>query len=373
VQHTLHTLQCSGSFVSSPSIPQPGGTFRSVAVSLDHACAVHTDQTVACWGDNTYQESSPVPSDKFLAVSVGHNAGGETPADSCGLRATDHQLECWGTFGNSGEATPPSGTFSSLGDGCAVRTDTVFQCWGPELAIGGPVGPGVTVPYMAIGNASVVEGNSGQRSLRFTVSLGSPALVPVSATYSTANATATSGSDYATKTGTVTIPAGATSVALLITVNGDTTKEAGETFSVNLSNVSSAATLGRATGIGTILNDDPPALGLRVAAGDGSVMEGRTGTRAMFFTVSLSKPAPGAVSVNYATHDGTAHFSGDYLTKTGTVTIAKGATSTRVFITVKGDGSVEPNETFTVTLSSPTGSAAQLGRSTGTGTILNDD
>jgi hypothetical protein len=373
VKHSDHTLECSGSIFQS-TVAQPSGTFRSVSAGPWHACAVRTNQTVACWGQNDNGESTPPP-DTFLSVSAGFN-------QSCGL-TTSHTIECWGNDA-SGEAPSPSGTFSSVSAGqwtlsssgagtCGVHTDGVFQCWGTIATTGGPIGPGVAVPKMGISNASVVEGASGTRPLRLTVSLGSPTLVPVSATYSTANGTATAGSDYVAKTSTVTIPAGVTSVVLPITVNGDSTNEGNETFSVTLSNVSRAANLGRATGIGTILNDDPPAAGLRVAVGDGSVMEGRTGTRAMFFTVSLSKPAPGAVSVKYATHDGTAHSSGDYLFKSGSVTIAKGATSTQVAITVNGDGTVEPNETFTVKLSSPTGSAALLGRSTGTGTILNDD
>jgi peptidyl-Lys metalloendopeptidase len=61
--------------------------------------------------------------------------------------------------------------------------------------------------------------------------------------------------DYASASGTLTIPAGATSGTITVTVNGDTEVEPNETFFVNLSNPTNA-TIDDAQGLGTILNDD---------------------------------------------------------------------------------------------------------------------
>ena len=63
-------------------------------------------------------------------------------------------------------------------------------------------------------------------------------------------------------------------------------------------------------------------------------------------------------------------FTGGIL-PSGTVSFAAGETSKTVTVNVAGDTTVEPDEGFTVTLSSPTG--ATLGTASATGTIRNDD
>ena len=53
---------------------------------------------------------------------------------------------------------------------------------------------------------------------------------------------------------------------------------------------------------------------------------------AVTFTVSLSRPQAGPVTVDYATSDGTATAPGDYTAATGTVTFAPGDTSETVVV-----------------------------------------
>jgi hypothetical protein len=90
------------------------------------------------------------------------------------------------------------------------------------------------------------------------------------------------------------------------------------------------------------------------------------------FTVSLSFAAPGAVSVNWATADGTATAaSGDYAAASGAVSFATGESSKTVTVQVNGDAVVESNESFTVNLTNPSG--ATLADGQGVGTIVNDD
>ena len=74
--------------------------------------------------------------------------------------------------------------------------------------------------------------------------------------YATANGTATAGSDYRAKSGTLTFAPGVTSMTITIIVIPDKVQEADETFFVNLSGASSNAQLIAAQGIGTILDDD---------------------------------------------------------------------------------------------------------------------
>ena len=68
---------------------------------------------------------------------------------------------------------------------------------------------------------------------------------------------------------------------------------------------------------------------------------------------------------------GTASSGGDYIGVSGTLTISSGSTSGTIVVPVIGDTMYEPNETFSVTLGTPTG--AVLGTSQGAGQITNDD
>jgi subtilisin-like proprotein convertase family protein len=61
--------------------------------------------------------------------------------------------------------------------------------------------------------------------------------------------------DYAAASGTLSVPAGATSASVAVTLNGDTDVEPDETFFVNLVNPS-GATIIDSQGVGTLVNDD---------------------------------------------------------------------------------------------------------------------
>jgi hypothetical protein len=80
----------------------------------------------------------------------------------------------------------------------------------------------------------------------------------------------------------------------------------------------------------------------------------------------------GAVSATLSTADGSAGAGGDYGATNRTVDFSNGDTAETVSIPIANDGAAEPRETFTVNLSGP-GGGAELGRGTGTVTILDDD
>ena len=91
------------------------------------------------------------------------------------------------------------------------------------------------------------------------------------------------------------------------------------------------------------------------------------------FVVTLSRPAAEAVTVEYATSDGTAQAGSDYTTVLGLLQFAPGETSTTVSVEVIDDSHDDGEETFTLTLSNPLGGNAYLKDATATGTIENDD
>jgi hypothetical protein len=110
-------------------------------------------------------------------------------------------------------------------------------------------------PSVSIGNASTVEGNSGTHAVRFAVTLGRTFTKPVSVKYTTNNGTATAGSDYTKKSGTLSIPAGSLTGYISILVKGDKTKESNETFDVTISSAHNGF-IKDANGSGVIQNDD---------------------------------------------------------------------------------------------------------------------
>lgn len=222
------------------------------------------------------------------------------------------------------------------------------------------------VKRITINDVSLVEGNGGSNSLVFTVSwTGSKGGAAPSASYATADVTATAGSDYTSKTGTVNLTNGGCHCATIsIWVSGDNIFEGTETFVVNLSNPSNA-TLGDAQGVGTIYdNEGPPAL----IVTDASAAEGG-GT--MGFSVLLTSGSGSAVTVDYATTSGSALASDDYTAISGSLTFTGGQTSKSVSVPIVQDALSEDTETFTVDLSNASG--APVTAPQGVGSISDDD
>ena len=131
-------------------------------------------------------------------------------------------------------------------------------------------------------------------------------------------------------------------------------------------------------------NDDKPGISIAPA----SAPEGDTGSADMTFTVTLVKAVTEAVTVNYATSDGTATAGQDYTAvSNGSVTIAADTTTAEFTVSVIGDETDELDETFNVTISMPEPEPDLNGGSSGepvaaitggdtaaaVGTILDDD
>ena len=221
-------------------------------------------------------------------------------------------------------------------------------------------------PALRINNVSKVEGNSGSSALTFTVNLTPASAGTVTVNYATANGSATAGSDYTATSGALTFSPGQTSKTISVLVRGDTSIEPNEGFVVNLSSAS-GATIADGQGVGTITNDD--VLALRI--NDVKRGEGNSGSSTFVFTVFLPLASANPVTVNYATANGSATAGSDYIATSGALTFSPGQTSKTVSVTVPGDTTLEPNETFIVNLSGAVGATIVDGQ--GIGTILNDE
>ncbi|HEY9664591.1 MAG TPA: Calx-beta domain-containing protein, partial [Allocoleopsis sp.] len=228
-------------------------------------------------------------------------------------------------------------------------------------------------PTLSIASSSsVTEGNSGTTNLAFTVSLSAPSSKTVTVGYSTANGTATAGSDFTgISSALLSFSPGQTTKTISIPVIGDTQVEGNETFSVNLSNPTNAS-IASGKAIGTITDDDTPTANLpALSIGNASIVEGDAGAQNLAFTVNLSAASAQAVTVNYATADGSAIGGSDYTPTVGTLTFAAGQTSQIINVPISGDEVLEPDETFSLTLTNPAN--ATIATAQATGTIVNND
>ena len=98
-----------------------------------------------------------------------------------------------------------------------------------------------------------------------------------------------------------------------------------------------------------------------------SVNDGTSGASAVF-QVTLSKAATSAVSVGYATANGTAIAGTAYTATSGTLSFSPGTLSQTITVPILPDTTAKANETFSVNLSNAVG--AGLGVTSGTGTII---
>jgi hypothetical protein len=221
---------------------------------------------------------------------------------------------------------------------------------------------------ITIGAAAVTEGNSGTITAVFNLSLSAPSGSTVTVDYATADGSASDPSDYLAISSTATFNPGEVSKQIAVQVVGDNAIESNETFSVNLSNATNATITGAGFALGTITDNDTPTITIASV----SVVEGNSGTLNAVFNVTLSAPSGNTVTVAFATANGSAAAAGDYTSLSGTVTFLPGVTGRQIIVQVVGDVLIEPNETFSVNLSSPT-NATIVSPGFGVGTITNND
>ena len=225
---------------------------------------------------------------------------------------------------------------------------------------------------LALSPTSVSE--DGTNNLIYTFSRNGDLSAALTANYSVAG-TATFNTDYTrigtgnftATSGTITFAAGASTATLTIDPTADTVVESNETVALTLA-TGTGYTIGTTTAVtGTIVNDDVPVINL---SANQTIVEGNTNPQNVTYTVTLSRSDTRVITVNYATANGTATAGSDYTSRTGTLTFNSGVTSQSINIPILNDSINEANETFTLTLTSPTN--ANLGTRTSVTTTISD-
>ncbi|MET3845241.1 aspartate 1-decarboxylase [Bradyrhizobium sp. OAE829] len=252
----------------------------------------------------------------------------------------------------------------------ATNGATVAKAQGVSSIVNDDAAP--VAGSVAISDVNITEGDNGSQIETFTVTrTGGSAAFDVD--FATADGSATTADgDYVANTGKVHFDAGVNTQTVSIVVNGDTKVEANESFNVNLSGATNGATIAKAQGVSTIVNDDATPVSGSVAISDVNITEGDNGSQIETFTVTRTGGSA-AFDVDFATADGSATAAdGDYLANTGSVHFDAGVNTQTISIVVNGDTKVEANETFSVNLSAAT-NGATIADGQGVGTIVNDD
>ncbi|MDP4226074.1 MAG: Ig-like domain-containing protein, partial [Bacteroidota bacterium] len=180
---------------------------------------------------------------------------------------------------------------------------------------------------------------------QFTVSMSHPSSTKTIIGYNVSGS-ATSGADFTSLSGTVTIPAFGTKATIDVIVKDDSILEGDETVVVTLKNILSgdtAISIGKQNNATVIIHDDDGA-GLTVP--DIDVNENAPDGYAHFVVV-LNAAVQNGFTINYKTADSTAKAGIDYSAVSGQLhfTGNKGETDT-IFVPIVNDKLVEPIRAF---------------------------
>jgi len=261
----------------------------------------------------------------------------------------------------------------TLGSSVPTGSDTAS---GGEVTIGGgdptPSG-GFTI---AADDAVQDEGDTGTtQDFTFTVSredTSGSAQVDFAVDFPNSDADA---DDFDVEAGTVSFADGEETATATVRVSGDGDVEPDENFTVALTNPIGDVLGDTTSAVGTIENDDVASLSVAPA----EVTEGDSGLNSVMVEVSLDQPALTDVTFDLSAsaeptdtaNPGTPNQ--DFIPDTVSGTIPAGDTSTMVEFEIITDTVAEENETFTATLSNPSGANIDPAAGSAQVTILDDD
>jgi hypothetical protein len=133
-----------------------------------------------------------------------------------------------------------------------LGADRVLATTPISLRTFGACGAVPVVPALSIGDVTVGE---GEGSASFPVTLSASSTQTVTVAYASSDGTALAGADYTAVSGVLTFAPGQTVLTVSVPILDDAVAEPAESFSVVLSGAV-GATLSKAVGAGTILDDD---------------------------------------------------------------------------------------------------------------------
>ncbi|MCP4574537.1 MAG: PKD domain-containing protein, partial [bacterium] len=223
-------------------------------------------------------------------------------------------------------------------------------------------------PPAVVFTSASQSGAENVGGMTVTAQLSAPSGLSVDVPFTVSGSATGGGTDYTITASPVTIPAGATTRAITITIDDDALDENDETVIVTMGSPVNATQGATAVHTATITdNDDPPAVSFTSASQSGVEIVG-----AMTVTAQLSAPSGLSVDVPFTVSGSATGGGTDYSITSSPVAIAAGTTTRAITIAVNDDALDENDETVIVTMGSPV-NAARGATAVHTATITDND
>lgn len=329
----------------------------SISLSIRNACRVFSPN-----GDGTFSTQYLDALGPNLDISAAlYNASGvlittsNSPdrldaSFSLDLAAGDYYLSVEGVGFGTPLANPPSGY-------------TDYASLGQYLISGTLINP-IPVPGLIVTPTTGLTTTEAGGTASFSVVLATAPTADVSIAIASSNS-----NEGTPNPSSLTFTSANWNLAQIVTVTGvnDDVIDGLQAYVVNLTSVSTDSDYnGKTSSVSlTNLDNDLPILSISAPQ---TVVEGQS--TSVFYTVTMSAASPLAVSVAYATANGTATAGSDYTASSGTLSFAAGEISKTITINLPNDTLNEADETFSLSLSAPTN--ATLGSPSSVITTLTD-
>ena len=212
------------------------------------------------------------------------------------------------------------------------------------------------MPYFRV---KPVAASEGAASLEFLITLDEASASEVRVSYQLLNgsAIANNAADFQAQSGVLVFAPGQTGKTVTAVLTNNTTAEHTEVFWLDLFTPVNAVISQRYTP--ALIFDNDGATGTPAIAVRDIVVDETAGSASFF--VTLSRPAAGPVSVNYATADDTAVAGQDYQATAGVLNFAAGEMVKTVTVGIVNDSLAETAETFKLVLNNPGGATLANG------------
>ena len=332
-------------YVVADSYGSSAGSYRLAAVL--------TTTNAFTWADMDYLSFSAVAGNTLTVQTW--TPGGRTNQFANNFEPAVDLLKMDGTLLASNDHGAPDGRNALLSNLVLRTTSYVVRV--RAAAGSGEYLVGVSRqggPPVVSFSTPVVVVYENQGTVLLPVVLSAPTSDTVTVDYAVTGGTATGGGvDYTLTPGTLTFGPGQVSTNVVIGLVNDTLSEGTETIHLRLSNPVHA-NLGEFPTQTVIIVDDE--LPLRVQFSSPTYAVGEEQTNAVI-TVTRTGGVDGAVTVNYATANGSATAGVDYQSASGTLVLADGVASNSFLVPLEFDMIEEPDKTVNLALSNPTGGA----------------